>query len=136
MQSKSIIIAVTMLTTFCCAAVDDALTTGLQGTTQPNGLIVSMHSKSTPVVINQIHSWIIFVRNRNGDPVNDADIRVDGAMPEHDHGLPTLPQVTRLPGNGEYLLEGMKFHMHGRWQLTISISANGNEDTAVFDLNL
>jgi hypothetical protein len=136
MQIKSIIIAVTMLTTFCSAAADDTLTTGLQGTTQQHGLIVSMQSKSTPVVINQIHSWIILVRDKNGDPVNDADIRVDGAMPEHDHGLPTQPQVTQLPGNGEYLLEGMKFHMHGRWQLTMSISVNGNEDTVVFDLNL
>jgi hypothetical protein len=136
MRIKFIIIAVTTLIAFSSASADDTLITALQGATQPNGLIVSMHSKSKPVVINQIHSWIIFVRNKNGDPVNNADIRVDGAMPEHDHGLPTLPQVTRHSGNGEYLLEGMKFHMHGRWQLTISISANGNDDTVVFDLNL
>jgi hypothetical protein len=42
----------------------------------------------------------------NGEPVENATIAVDGDMPEHGHGLPTCPQVTKYLGNGDYLVEG------------------------------
>jgi hypothetical protein len=35
-----------------------------------------------------------------------------------------------------YLLEGMRFHMNGRWEVSIEIDANGKRDTAVITLDL
>ena len=34
-------------------------------------------------------------------------------MPEHNHGFPTAPRVTENLGEGDYLLEGMRFNMGG-----------------------
>ncbi|MGI9227383.1 MAG: FixH family protein, partial [Gammaproteobacteria bacterium] len=65
-----------------------------------------------------------------------ADIKVDGGMPEHNHGFPTRPQVTKNLGDGCYLLEGMKFHMGGLWTISISITDNNVSDNVTFDLNL
>ena len=60
-----------------------------------NGLfLVSWTSDPTPPPLNQIHTWTIHVETADGQPVEDADITVNGGMPQHGHGLPTSPQVT------------------------------------------
>ena len=45
-------------------------------------------------------------------------LKVDGDMPQHGHGLPTRPRVTRNLGNGDYQIEGVKFQMGGATPLT------------------
>ena len=84
-----------------------------------------------------ITSWrrILHVRS-NGEPVEGANFVIDGGMPAHDHGLPTQPRVTAELGEGRYRLEGMRFHMHGSWEITIEISADGKTDTVVVGLTL
>jgi len=64
------------------------------------------------------------------------NIRVDGDMPEHGHGLPTRPRVTAYLGNGDYLVEGMKFQMTGWWYVEFDVSAGGTQDTVRFDFVL
>ena len=66
---------------------------------------VSYKSKLQPIAINRIHNWVLHVELADGQPVTNADITVEGGMPAHDHGLPTLPRITQSLGNGEYLLE-------------------------------
>jgi hypothetical protein len=87
-------------------------------------------------VINQIHTWIIHVATPDGQPVTDAAITVDGDMPQHGHGLATRPQVTKHLGNGDYLVEGMKFQMGGWWVVDFTIEAAGQRDTARFNMIL
>jgi hypothetical protein len=89
-----------------------------------------------PIVINRIHEWTVHVETADGRPVEDATILIDGGMPEHQHGLPTRPEVTRDLGGGNYLVEGMKFNMTGYWELQISVEAGGTRDVAVFELTL
>jgi hypothetical protein len=60
---------------------------------------------------------------------------VDGGMPQHNHGMPTQPQVTPL-GSGDYRVEGMKFQMPGHWVVTVAVDAEGQQDTATFNLQL
>ena len=57
-------------------------------------------------------------------------------MPEHDHGLPTQPEVTMRLYNGDYLLEGVRFHMQGHWELQIEFQYAGVDDTAIIDFDL
>jgi len=97
---------------------------------------VSYSSESTPLPINQIHTWTIHVETADGQPVDDAEINVDGGMPDMNHGFPTSPQVTQNLGNGDYLVEGMKFQMLGWWEVKFNISANGQSDTVTFNLIL
>lgn len=102
---------------------------------QPAGLHVSMYSELEPLTINQMHSWIIEVRDAQGEPVADAVIRVEGGMPLHNHGLATSPQVTGQ-GEGRYQLQGMRFHMNGDWELRLQIEHDGTTYRTVFNLTL
>ncbi len=89
-----------------------------------------------PIRINQLHSWTIHVENADGQPVEGAQIAVDGDMPQHGHGLPTKSLVTRDLGNGDYLVEGMKFQMTGWWYVQFDISVDQKQDTVRFDFVL
>ena len=68
--------------------------------------------------------------------MDTATILVDGGMPQHGHGLPTKPRVTRQMGNGDHLVEGMKFNMGGWWVVEFPIRASAGTDTLVFNLSL
>jgi len=57
-------------------------------------------------------------------------------MPAHDHGLPTRPRVTEELGDGDYRLDGVRFHMSGYWEMVISIKGDGYEGTVVVPLTL
>jgi len=89
-----------------------------------------------PIAINQLHTWIVHIETSDGQPVSDATVTVDGDMPQHGHGMPTRPQVTRYLGNGDYLVEGMKFQMGGWWVVEFVIGAGGEQDKVSFNLLL
>lgn len=89
-----------------------------------------------PLTINRIHRWTLTLTDADGNPIEAAEIRVSGGMPAHDHGLPTKPRVTRNLGGGRYVLEGMRFHMHGRWHLVFHIEASAGADRLVVELDL
>ena len=97
---------------------------------------ISFEAELDPIEINKIHSWVLSVRTSSGDPVTTAEISVLGGMPLHDHGMPTRPRVTEYLGEGQYRLEGMRFHMNGRWEVSVTVKADGKVDTAVIALDL
>jgi hypothetical protein len=97
---------------------------------------VSFQSYLEPIEINQIHSWRLHVETSDGQIVDDAVILVDGGMPDHGHGLPTQPEVTENLGDGNYLVEGLKFQMGGWWEVMFEISSEGQTDSITFNLIL
>ena len=97
---------------------------------------VSYKPEGTAIPIRQLHSWTLHITRPDGSPVTDAVVGVDGDMPEHRHGLPTRPRVTRHLGNGDYLVEGVKFQMGGWWVMEFTIAAGGQSDIARFNLQL
>ena len=50
----------------------------------------------------------VTVRDAEGRAIDEAQISVDGGMPQHGHGLPTRPRVTRNLGDGIYEIEGVR----------------------------
>ena len=97
---------------------------------------VSYTSKLDPIEINNLHAWKIFIKDKDGADISNAKVSVIGGMPEHNHGLPTQPQITKNLGDGCYLLEGMKFHMLGWWTVTITIMNENISDVVTFNLKL
>ena len=97
---------------------------------------VTAQSQLDPIPINQMHSWVLQVATAAGAPVDDAQITVNGGMPDHDHGLPTAPRVTTNLKNGSYLLEGIRFHMNGRWEVSIAVVTPERRDVVVLELEL
>lgn len=97
---------------------------------------VSYTSKVEPIEINRLHAWLILIEDKNGKRIENAEILVKGGMPEHNHGFPTQPKITKYLGDGCYLLEGMKFHMMGYWTITLTITDGEISDDVTFELNL
>ncbi len=85
---------------------------------------------------NTLHSWIVTLKTPAGEPVEDAQITVDGGMPQHGHGLPTAPQVTASLGDGRYRIEGVRFNMSGWWEFKLHVKAATGEDDVIFNLSL
>ncbi len=89
-----------------------------------------------PITIDKLHAWTLRLQTADGRPVETATITVHGDMPGHGHGLPTKPIVSEHRGNGDYLVEGMKFQMPGWWYVEFDIVDGGVEDTVRFDFVL
>ena len=96
---------------------------------------VSYESLLNPIAINQIHSWTLKLFDAEGQPINDARVLVEGGMPVHNHGLATAPSVEAI-GNGGYLLQGLRFHMMGYWELELSIIQGSIQDKAIIKLDI
>ena len=105
--------------------------------TTANGLYVAAIEPESPdIKQGELHSWILTVKTPDGEPVDDAKVAVDGGMPDHNHGLPTSPEMTQHLGGGRYRIEGMKFSMSGWWELKFDISSTPGSDSVTFDLVL
>jgi len=83
-----------------------------------------------------LHRWTLHLETAQGAPVTTATIAIDGGMPQHRHGLPTKPRVTRALGGGDHLVEGMKFNMGGWWVVKLHVDAAAGRDSVVFNLAL
>jgi len=130
-----------------CAAVAALTALGLTGCmTAPKDLDVSLEKQSAAGVyqvalvppaqmpaVNQMHSWKVKLATPDGVPVHGASFTVDGGMPQHGHGLPTQPRVTRELADGTYQLDGMKFSMTGWWEVKLAIDGPQGADKVTFN---
>jgi|TARA_B110000967_G_scaffold181463_1_gene198620 hypothetical protein len=130
-----ILFALSLVLTLCSANAADVRLPDLSGVTD-QGFKIEIYSELSPLSINTIHSWHIRVLDRDGEIIELEELNVFGGMPEHDHGLPTQPQVTKRLDNGDYLLEGVRFHMQGLWELQIEFQYAGVDDTTIIDFDL
>lgn len=89
-----------------------------------------------PLRVRQMQRVRVNLRTAGGAPVDGARITIDGGMPQHGHGLPTAPRVTRGLGGGAYQVEGLKFNMGGWWELRFRIAAPAGTDSVTFNLDL
>ena len=97
---------------------------------------VSYTSKLVPIPINQIHQWVLHIESVDGIPISDANIELQGGMPLHDHGLPTSPIATEYLGEGNFLIEGIRFHMMGDWEVVVKISQGDLSETVLISLRI
>lgn len=84
--------------------------------------------------LNQLHSWKVKLAAADGHPIKGAEFTVGGGMPQHGHGFPTKPRVTREVEEGTYLLEGMKFSMTGWWDLKLGIRGSEGLDAVTYNI--
>ena len=104
--------------------------------TTDQGSVLEIFSQLDPLAINTIHSWELVLYNADGGPLSGARMSVVGGMPDHDHGLPTSPVVTGEITPGRYLLEGLRFHMPGRWLLTFDVISDQGSEYATLEFRL
>lgn len=133
MSRRLIPLAILAMALAACAAPPKDLDLSLRHPSLQGRYVVQMEPPVAAPDINQMHAWQIKLSSPDGAPVRNARVDVDGGMPQHGHGLPTRPQVTREVADGTYLMEGMKFSMTGWWEIKLAIQATGGPDTAVFN---
>jgi hypothetical protein len=109
---------------------------GLGPRASADGRYVAQVEPREPIRVNRLHAWRLEVRDREGNGIVGATIAVDGGMPQHGHGLPTRPRVTKDLGNGGYEVDGMRFNMGGWWVVTFRITTPAGTDTITFNLML
>jgi hypothetical protein len=125
-------IAALAATTGCMSPPKD-LDLALTRPSDERRYVVTLQPPASAPAINQLHAWQVKLATAAGAPVTQARIRVDGGMPQHGHGLPTRPQVTRELPDGGYLIEGMKFSMTGWWEIKLAIDAPAGADRVTFN---
>ena len=84
----------------------------------------------------KLQRWTLHLETAGGATVDSATVLVDGGMPQHGHGLPTKPRVTRALGSGDHRVEGLKFNMGGWWVVKFRIAAAAGSDSVVFNVKL
>lgn len=130
-MKRCLVVTVSLFLLLANVQADDGSWTSNRGL-----FIVTYESELEPLQINVLHRWTLHLEDAAGTPVLGAKIEADGGMPEHDHGLPTRPRVTEELGEGHYRLEGLRFHMRGDWEVTLTIEASGKTDTLVMKVTL
>jgi hypothetical protein len=126
-------LASTLYVTACATPPGD-LDLTLQHPSTHGKFVVRLEPPAGGAAINQMHAWQVRLTAPDGSPVSQAKVSFDGGMPQHGHGFPTRPRVTREVGPGVYALEGMKFSMSGWWDMRLAIQAGEASDTAVFNV--
>jgi hypothetical protein len=76
-----------------------------------------------PVPVGRHFSIEVALCPRGAAPL-PAELRVDAQMPEHRHGMNYRPSVTAREA-GLYRVEGLMFHMPGRWELSFELRRPG-----------
>ncbi|MGM9489276.1 FixH family protein [Ideonella sp. YS5] len=133
--SLAIVATLAGLVTACAAPPTD-LDLSLQHASSHGAFVVRLDPPPTGPAINQMHAWQVRLSTPDGAPVSQASIAFDGGMPQHGHGFPTKPRITREISPGVYALEGMKFSMTGWWDMRLDIRAGDVSDGAVFNVVL
>ena len=107
----------------------------LEATSERGLYRVRVRLEAPPIPIGRLHRWVVEVEDRAGQPVDPAELIVDGGMPQHGHGLPSAPKAGRHP-DGRIVIEGMHFNMAGEWILEIGVVAAGGDDVARFQVQV
>lgn len=100
------------------------------------GLYVATVEPEAPLRTRKLQRVTLTLRTADAEPVEGAVIEIGGGMPQHGHGLPTAPRVTKSLGGGKYLVDGLKFNMGGWWELTFRIAAPTGTDIVTFNVDL
>jgi len=113
---------------------------GAERRTQSGKYLVSVALDPDPPGMSDLFRVRATVKDRTGEPIEDATVVMNATMPHHGHGMMTSPRsepgecdddgVCTHPG-GVYESSGFKFHMGGPWTMTVVVTGpNGVDDTS------
>ena len=109
---------------------------GLGPRVSTQGLYTATLEPSRPLRPRQMETVRVLIEDAKGEPIEGATIQVDGGMPQHGHGLPTQPRVTKQMEGGVYEIQGVRFNMGGWWEFKVAIAGDAGTDTVTFNLAL
>ena len=119
-----------------CKSVPAKSEFGLGPRRSADGLYTATLQPSESLRPRKLQTIEVTLKDAKGQAVDGAAITVDGGMPQHGHGLPTQPRVTKALGGGMYVIEGVRFNMGGWWEFKLAVTGNAGTDTVTFNLSL
>lgn len=98
---------------------------------------VVYHSLPTPIPRGEVYALEVWVFDGADatHPLTDVVLTVDAAMPEHQHGMNRRPVVHARAGGG-FQVEGLLFHMPGRWELYFDVTRGAITERAQASVEL
>ena len=109
---------------------------GLGPRTSGGGLYTATLIPTEPLRPRKLQTVQVAIADAAGEPIQNAQIGIDGGMPQHGHGLPTRPRVTKQRENGIYEIEGVRFNMGGWWEFKLAVTTDSGADVITFNLKL
>lgn len=107
-----------------------------QATSQGGSYRIAVRPRDAAAPRGELHEWIVRVERTDGEPAQPRHVHFDGGMPAHGHGFVTTPHVTRDLGGGEFLVEGVKFHMSGDWELRVTLIGPEGTDGVILPISV
>ena len=84
--------------------------------------------------VSEFFTLEVAVCSRDGQP-RVATLRVDAAMPDHGHGMNYRASV-RPQGPDRFVVEGLLWHMPGRWELRFDVNAGADRESLAAEVML
>lgn len=99
---------------------------------------VAFEPAPDPIPLNELFRLAVTVRDGDGRPLPGVELAVSAVMPEHRHGTNLEPKVRRLAEGeeGRFEVEGLLFHMPGRWWIRMDLRRGEETAQAVFEVML
>lgn len=99
-----------------------------------DGFVVWFRPEPAPIAVSAPFGLAAVVCGEPGAPAATG-LRVDAHMPDHRHGMNLRPSV-RASGGARYAVDGLMFHMPGRWQVVFDVATAGGTRRAVAEMVL
>lgn len=95
--------------------------------------MVAFRPEPIRIEVGQPFSLLFNVCTKNDNPAEL--VAVDATMPDHKHGMNYRPTIVSM-GDGRYRVEGLVFHMPGRWELAIDVRAGEESERLTHEIIL
>lgn len=91
--------------------------------------------RAVPAIhVSEFFALEVALCSRDGQP-RISTLRVEPTMPEHGHGMNYRASV-RPQGPDRFIVEGLLFHMPGRWELRFDINAGTERESLTGQVQL
>ena len=98
-----------------------------------NHYLIAFRPEPMRIEVGEPFSLLFNVCTRSNNPAEL--VAVDAHMPSHRHGMNYSTSIV-AGGDGRYRVEGLVFHMPGRWELSIDVRAGEEIERLSHDIVL
>ncbi len=88
--------------------------------------VLSYRTQPAKLAVGQHFSVELAICPKGGVPAPEG-VRVDGFMPEHNHGM-NYKAAVKPAGSGRYEASGLMFQMPGKWDFIFEVRGEGKTD--------
>ena len=119
------------------AGCEDDRATPTRYTGSTASYFVTASAEPAPIPLNEFFALTVQIHDGSDHEVmlEDVNVRVDAEMPGHRHGMNVRPELSRN-ANGSFVVEGMLFHMPGRWDILVYVELAGKRERARLEVTL